>query len=208
MGGMANATNAHGGVIFGVSNDNAAVILDPLFNSAPYPPLPPIQMMQSQIKPKTPAHVRICCYGFDASTVGFAEADVKDFITEKVRITQVLFAGNSSSSVLLTDTPAHFFDDGKGTLWLVFKTKGTAISRWEALGRSLECTTMRLISAHPSVKVGTRGFAHVIAHFGLNEKKANDLYQSQLLDIGFVKSEVWTSNILLNFKVDRETHSD
>ena len=35
MGGMANATNAHGGVIFGVSNDNAAVILDPLFNSAP-----------------------------------------------------------------------------------------------------------------------------------------------------------------------------
>ena len=208
MGGMANATNAHGGVIFGVSNDNAAVILDPLFNSAPYPPLPPIQMMQNQIKPKTPAHVRICCYGFDASAVGFAEADVKDFITEKVRITQVLFAGNSSSSVLLTDTPAHFFDDGKGTLWLVFKTKGTAISRWEALGRSLECTTMRLISAHPSVKVGTRGFAHVIAHFGLNEKKANDLYQSQLLDIGFVKSEVWTRNILLNFKVDRETHSD
>jgi len=188
------APDAHGGgIVFGTAGDEQAFNLDPMFGAYTGPPLPPIQV---PVRVKAVTHVRICCYGFevrkDHPTGGFTLDGVRDFIREKVEITQELFAGNPSSSVLLVDTPAHFFTDEEdhGLLWLVFKTKGTYINRWESLRRSLQCRHMRLISAHPMVKNGTRGLAHVVAHFGLNEEKSTNLYRSLSLDIGFVKSEV------------------
>ena len=175
----------------GVNTDDATVNMDPLFSANPYPRLPPIRTMPA---PGASMHIRMCCYGFNvAKNVimgGMTQEEVCDFVRSKVQTTQELLTGNPSSSVLLVDTPGHFFDEEKGLLWLVFKTKGTAVSRWESLGRSLESSQMNLISAHPLVKVGTRGFAHVVAHFRLSEKESNYLHCSTKIDIGFVKSEV------------------